>query len=53
MNTNDWPAQIEPKALLIGHYPRLQKSDTSADYALFADYHFRNEIPTSPAEKRK
>lgn len=29
------------KVLLIGHDPRLQKSDTIAEYALYADYYFR------------
>lgn len=29
-----------PKVLLIGHDPRLRNSNTIAEYALFADYHF-------------
>lgn len=29
-----------PRALLIGHDPRLRNSNTIAEYALFADYHF-------------
>ena len=43
---------IVAKVLLIGHDPRLQSSDTIADYALFADYYFK-EIPLKNAEKRK
>ena len=34
------------KVLLIGHDPRLQKSDTIAQYALYADYYFR--FPARP-----
>lgn len=40
------------KALLIGHDPRLQKSDTIAPYVLFADYYFKPE-PTKPSERSK
>jgi hypothetical protein len=41
-----------PKILLIGHDPRLQTSDTIADYALFINYYF-NECPNKGSEKRK
>jgi hypothetical protein len=52
MKTNDW-VSIEPsKALLIGHDPRLKNSDTIAQYALFADYYFK-EVPLNTSEKRK
>ena len=52
MKTKDWKPSGTPKALVIGHDPRLQESDTIAPYALFADYYF-NPIPTKPSEKRK
>lgn len=32
------------KALLIGHDPRLQQSDTQAEYVLFANYYFDKTI---------
>lgn len=37
---------------VIGHDPRLQKSDTLAEYCFFADYYFR-EVPTQRSEKAK
>jgi hypothetical protein len=40
MITQDWKPLKSPKALLIGHDPRLQTSDTIAEYALFANYFF-------------
>lgn len=52
MSTRDWKSIKEVKILVIGHDPRLQKSDTIAEYVLFADYYFR-EIPKNNSEKRK
>jgi hypothetical protein len=52
MKTIDWKSKDKAKALLIGHDPRLQNSDTIAAYALFADYYFR-PVPDKEAEKRK
>ena len=52
MKTEDWKAIETAKALVIGHDPRLQKSDTIAPFALFADYYFRLE-PTKPSERSK
>lgn len=49
---NEFFKCILPKVLLIGHDPRLQTSDTIAEYALFADYYFR-EQPKNSSEKRK
>lgn len=40
------------KVLVIGHDPRLQISDTIAQYCFFADYFFR-PIPKAPAELSK
>ncbi|MBN2103500.1 hypothetical protein JW835_05610 [bacterium] len=40
------------RVLVIGHDPRLQKSDTFARYAFFADYFFK-PIPTSQSERAK
>lgn len=34
----------DPSALMIGHDPRLAKSETLADYALFVNYYFDNTI---------
>lgn len=52
----DWNPSVElnvaPKVLLIGHDPRLQGSDTIADYALFSNYFFVAE-PKSGSEKKK
>ena len=33
------------KVLLIGHDPRLQSSDTVAQYAFFADHYFQHDAP--------
>lgn len=45
MQTLDWkPKDHAPRALLIGHDPRLQLSDTQAEYALFANYYFDKSI---------
>ena len=45
METLDWkPTEHLPRALLIGHDPRLQKSDTQAEYVLFANYYFDKTI---------
>ena len=39
MITLDWkPKEHNPRALLIGHDPQLQNSDTQAEYVLFANY---------------
>lgn len=43
---------IFPKVLLIGHDPRLQSSNTVADYALFANYFFEDP-PKEYSEKQK
>lgn len=40
MVTKDYCRSNNPRALLIGHDPRLRNSNTIAEYALFADYHF-------------
>lgn len=52
----DWNPLIEkgvtPKVLLIGHDPRLQSSETIADYALFSNYYFEEEQKNS-SERRK
>lgn len=42
MPTKDHIPLNTPRALLIGHDPRLRNSNTIAEYALFADYHFPN-----------
>ena len=45
MQTLDWkPKEHTPRALLIGHDPRLQKSDTQAEFVLFANYYFEKTI---------
>src|SRR4030042_3882296 len=52
MKSNDLVSLEPARALVIGHDPRLKNSDTIAQYALFADYYFR-EVPTNTSEKRK
>jgi len=52
MKTKDWKPIESAMALIIGHDPRLQDSDTVAPYALFANYYFRPE-PTKPSERSK
>lgn len=42
MATKDYCRSNRPRALLIGHDPRLRNSNTIAEFALFADYHFLN-----------
>lgn len=44
MQIQDWKPTKEPKALLIGHDPRLQTSNTIAEFALFANYYFVSNI---------
>jgi len=45
MQTLDWKLKDHvPRALLIGHDPRLRQSDTQAECALFANYYFDNAI---------
>lgn len=44
MQTKDWKPLKAPKALLIGHDPRLQTSETIAEFALFTNYYFDNTI---------
>lgn len=41
----DWLDINKAKVLVIGHDPRLQKSDTIAEYALFANYYTGNPKP--------
>lgn len=43
MSTKDYCLSNNPRALLIGHDPRLRNSSTIAEYALFADYHFLDD----------
>lgn len=50
--TKDWIPTKEAKVLLIGHDPRLQESKTIAQYALFADYYFKEE-QKAVSEKKK
>ena len=52
MSTKDWQPLFEPKILLIGHDPRLQKSNTIAEYALFANFYF-DRINNSPRNQSK
>ena len=40
------------KVLVIGHDPRLQKSDNIADKSFYADYFFK-PIPTKKSERAK
>lgn len=53
MKTSDWDIFSDrAKILVIGHDPRLQESDTQAEYCFFADYYF-GEIPLKESEERK
>ncbi len=52
MKTVDWKPLKTAKALIIGHDPRLQKSETIAECALFTNYYF-NSVPNKSSEKRK
>jgi len=40
------------RVLVIGHDPRLQKSETQAEYALFANYFFKS-TPTYRGDPAK
>lgn len=58
MECKDWnPFEqlgIRPKVLLIGHDPRLQRSATIADYALFSDYYFKfKSEPLNESDRHK
>lgn len=48
----DWGDIENAKILVIGHDPRLQNSDTVAEYCLFANYYFK-KLPTNAKEKSK
>ena len=52
MSTKDFKPKKPAKVLIIGHDPRLQSSDTEAEFALFADYYFKADLKGG-AEKRK
>lgn len=41
LRCKDWGDLSKAKVLLIGHDPRLQESDTIAEYCFFADYYFK------------
>jgi hypothetical protein len=49
---NDWGNIERAKVLVIGHDPRLQRSDTIADYAFFAN-HYTEKPKPSRANKSK
>ena len=53
--TKDYIPAKPAKALLIGHDPTLQTSETQADVTLFADYYFKykDEEPKRRDEKSK
>ena len=53
--TKDYKPAKPAKALLIGHDPTLQNSETQANVALFADYYFKykDEEPKRWNEKKK
>jgi hypothetical protein len=52
LQTKPFGDKSKTKVLVIGHDPRLQKSDSIADYCFFADYYFR-QVPILASEKRK
>jgi len=52
MGTQDWGNLEQAKVLVIGHDPRLQNSNTIAEYCFFADYYFKAK-PTKPNELSK
>ena len=56
MQTLDWNPKEQglnsPKALLIGHDPRLQNSDTQAEFVFFANYYFHNSIKDRSFKKK-
>ena len=52
MPTQPWIKSASPKLLVIGHDPRLNKSNTLAIYSLFSNYYF-DEIPKVPSELKK
>lgn len=52
MRTLDWKLIDTPRALLIGHDPRLRNSDTIAEYALFANYFFDKTIKDKSFRKK-
>ena len=50
--THDYLHGKSTKILLIGHDPRLHRSENKSDKALFVDYYFKS-IPTKSSEKAK
>jgi hypothetical protein len=51
-HTKPWGDLSKAKILVIGHDPRLQNSDTIADYCFYANYFFK-EIPKRGNELQK
>lgn len=45
----DWPGLLPPRLLVVGENPSLQWSEGVREYAMFADYYFR-ERPFEPGE---
>lgn len=52
MRTKDWKAVGTAKVLVIGEDSNLQWSDKVAEYAMFADYYFR-EFPEDHGERSR
>jgi hypothetical protein len=54
--TKPWGDPNKAKVLVIGHDPRLQESNTLANYCLFADYYekyYEKALPTTKTELSK
>jgi hypothetical protein len=51
--TQPWGDPDSARVLVIGHDPRLQRSNTIAGYALFADYYFLPQKRTGQGERQK
>ena len=50
--TQTWYGSETSKVLIIGHDPRLQTSQTEAEFCFFANYYFKEKL-TGACEKAK
>jgi hypothetical protein len=53
METKPYGNLSEAKVLVIGHDPRLQKTDAIAEFAFNADLYFKEEKPKTDFERRQ
>lgn len=53
LKCKDWGNINKAKVLVIGHDPRLQRSNTIAEYCFFADYYFKDKTDDKQSKRKK